>query len=134
MEPGWFAGGICKLRELIEEHPSEFAYDFRSRFNIGIQEIGYRVPYSEAILLCAVLLRDPTSWLQAAYNEWKHPASMEWMTLVQQLDAFVAANSKNRVKPTPMPWQGPKRYGNPSVPEWKVREVLDAMRPKETDG
>jgi hypothetical protein len=134
VESRWFAGGILRLRELIEEHPSEFAYDFRHRFNIGLHEVGYRIPYGEAILLTGVLLRDPSSWLQAAVNEWKHPASMEWMILVQQLDAFVMANSKTRPKPTPMPWQGPKRYGKPTVSEEKVRAVLDAMRPKENDG
>lgn len=134
MESGRCTGGIFKLRELISEHPSELAYDFRSRFNIGIQEIGYRVPYSEAVLLAAILLRDPTSWLQAAYNQWKHPASLEWIMLAQQLEAFVAAHSKTKPKPIPMPWQAPIRSGRPSLPEERVREILDAMRPKETDG
>lgn len=81
-------------------------------------------------MLAAVVLRDPTSWLQAAYNEWKHPASMEWVLLVQQLDAYLAVNSKNH-KPTLMPWQAPITSGKPAVSESRVREILDAMRPKE---
>jgi hypothetical protein len=128
---GSTTGGIFRLFELIEEHPSEFAYDFRHRFNIGLDDIGTTVPLREAILLVQVLLRDPSSWLQAAVNEWKHPASMEWVMLVQQFDAFVMANSKNKPKPTPMPWQAPIRSGKPAVSEEKVRAILDAMRPKE---
>jgi hypothetical protein len=77
---------------------------------------------------------DSTSWLQAAVNEWKFPASPEWIMLTQQFDAFVAANSKNRPKPTQMPWQAPKIMGRPKLPEHQVRAILDAMRPKETDG
>jgi hypothetical protein len=57
---------------------------------------------------------------------------MEWVMAVQQFDAFVMANSKNKHKPTPMPWQSPIRSGKPTLPEETVRAVLDAMRPKET--
>lgn len=127
-------GGILWLLELIEEHPAEFAYDFRSRFNLSIDDIGFSVSYREALLLTSVLLRETDSWLQAAYNEWQFPASKEWIMLVQQFDAFVAANSKNP-KPTQMPWQAPRRSGKPAVSQEKVREILDAMRPKkETNG
>jgi hypothetical protein len=53
---------------------------------------------------------------------------------VQQLDAFVAANSKNKPKRTTMPWEHPKVSGKPTIPQAQVRAILDAMKPKDTDG
>lgn len=129
MDSGCPIGGILKLLELIEEHPAEFAYDFRSRFGLSIDDIGSSVSWREAVLLTAVLLREPDSWLQAVVNEWRFPVSKEWIMLVQQFDAFLAANSKHP-KPTPMPWQAPIRSGKPTLPQEQVRAILDAMRPK----
>lgn len=123
------AGGILWLLELVEEHNAEIAFDFRTKFNLSIEDLGKTYSYREGFMLAAILMRDTTSWLQAAVNNWKFPASMEWIMLVQQFDAFVAANSKNP-KPTPMPWQAPIRSGKPSVSDDKVRSVLDAMRPE----
>jgi hypothetical protein len=134
VDTGSAAGGILKLRELIAEHPAEFAYDFRSRFGVSYEAIGYDISYREALALVAVLLKDPTSWLQAAENKWRFPASQEWIMLVQQFDAFVMANSKNRPQPTKMPWDNPVRSGKPAISQDRVREILDAMRPKENDG
>lgn len=87
-------------------------------------------------MLVSVLMRDPTSWTQAAKNGWKHPASFEWMVLAQSFDLLYAVNSKNKTKPLPRPWPdaNAKRSGKPAVEESRVREILDAMRPKETDG
>lgn len=117
------------LLELIEEHSAEIAFDFRAKFQLSIEDLGVKYSYKEAFMLTAILMRDTTSWLQAAVNNWKFPASMEWIMMVQQFDAFVAVNSKNS-KPTPMPWQSPIRSGKPTVSQEKVREVLDAMRPE----
>lgn len=130
MGAGCINGGILTLRELIEEHPAEFAYDFRSRFNLGIDDIGTRISWREAYLLVIVLLKDSTSWLQAAYNDWSYPVSMEWVMLVQQFDAFAMVNSKRKPQPTKMPWQTPIKSGKPQVSEKRVREILDAMRPQ----
>lgn len=129
MASGCTTGGILWLFELIEEHRPEFAFDFRSRFNLSIEDIGKTYTYHEAFLLTIVLMRDSTSWVQAAVNNWKFPASMEWIMQVQQFDAFVAVNSKNP-KPTPMPWQAPIRSGKPALSDEKVREILNAMRPE----
>ena len=62
----------------MEAHPAEFAYDFRSRFNLSFEAIGSTVSLLEAVYLVAMLLRDPTSWLQAAHRAlrvliWRSP-------------------------------------------------------------
>lgn len=129
MVAGSILGGILWLFELIEEHRPEFAFDFRTKFNLSIEDLGKTYTYREAFLLTAVLMRDTTSWVQAAVNEWRFPASPEWIMQVQSFDAFVAVNSKNP-KPTPMPWQAPIRSGKPAVSDEKVREILNSMRPE----
>lgn len=86
--------------------------------------------WHEAFLLVTILMKDTSSWLQAAYNEWTHPVTPEWIMLVQQFDAFAMVNSKNKPKPTKMPWQAPHRSGKPTIPDEEVRRILDAMRPQ----
>ena len=136
MGSGSEPGGIFQLFELIEEHPAEFAYDFRSRFNLGVADIGNKITWLEALQLTSVLLRDPSSWLQAAFSQWRYPVSHEWMLLANIFDLHVKVNSKNPPKPYTRPWpeQGAERSGKPAVPESRVREVLNAMRPEENDG
>jgi len=63
MDTGCTCGGILKLQELIEEHPAELAYDLRSMCGVSIDDIGVRVSYREAVLLVAVITRNPESWL-----------------------------------------------------------------------
>lgn len=133
MDTGGTRGGILWLLGVVEEHPAEFAYDFRSRFGLSIDDLGKTYSYREALLLCAVLMRDSNSWIQSAVNGWSTPVSQEWVMLVQQFDAYVAVNSKNP-KPTPMPWQAAAVSGRPTVSQERVREILDSMRPKETNG
>lgn len=136
MGEGCAAGGILKLLELIEEHPAEITYDFRARFGLSISSVGDDISWLEAAHLTAILLRDPTSWTQAALNGWKHPVSYEWMVQAQTFDLLHLANAKNKPKPMPRPWGDPSmtRTGKPAVSDSRVREVLDAMRPEENNG
>lgn len=130
-------GGILRLLELQEAHPSEFAYDFRSRFNLSFEDIGTKVSYMEAIYLVAVLMRDPSSWLQGAYNGWKHPASMEWIVSTQIYDLLAIVNSKQKPKPYPMPWPdtNKKKLGsNKKQDSRTVLAKLERMNPKESNG
>lgn len=129
-------GGILKLRELIEEHPSELAYDFRSRFGLSVYEIGNGVTWLEAILLVAVLLRDPTSWIQAAVNDWDFPVSREWIVQAHTYDLLHAVNSKNKPKPYPTPWvpEGTQKLGSKKQTRSNVLDKLERMNPKESDG
>lgn len=137
MDAGCTTGGILKLCELILDHPAELSYDFRSRFQLSIYDIGGHVSYLEAILLVSVLMRDPSSWLQAAANDWKHPVSFEWMVQTNTYDLHAAINSKRKAKPYPTPWQSPDTNRIGSKKRQKRADVLAAlerMNPKENDG
>ena len=136
MDTGRTNGGILKLRELIEEHPAEFAYDLRSRFHLSIDDIGSSITWLEAVYLVAVLLKDPTSWLQASRNGWDFPVSREWMVAAHHYDLVHAINSKKRPKPYPTPWPDPSktRIGKTRESVDAVKRKLAKMNPEETHG
>lgn len=102
-------GGIFRLLEIRDNHPGEFAYDFRSRFNLSAWEIGKTVSYLEAIYLVSILVKEPSSRLQAALNKWKYPVSQEWIAITHLFDLFAMANSKKKPKPHPTPWPDPNK-------------------------
>ena len=134
MDRGRIAGGIQRLLDLIESHPREIAYDFRSRFNLSIFEIGKTVGWKEATYLASSLLNEPTSHLQAAVNKWKHPVSYEWIVLSHVFDLLAMANSKNKPKPYPTPWprEGRSRIGSPkNLSRAEVIKALRKMNPKD---
>lgn len=130
------AGGILKLCELIAEHPAELAYDFRSRFSLGINEIGISVRLDEAVMLTSVLLRDPSSWLQAQKFGWQYPVTREWMILANtfDLDFAIAAGKKAKPYPTPWPNTSANRVGSKGMDRSDVIDRLRNMNPKEQDG
>jgi hypothetical protein len=129
-------GGILRLLELTDAHPSEVRADFRSKFGISFDEVGGTVSWSEAAHLIAVLMRDPSSWLQAAANGWKYPVSREWELLAHQIDLTMQMNSSKAKKPKPLerPWskKNVERMGRPAQDPRKVLELLDRMNPKES--
>lgn len=133
MGAGCKPGGIWRLLEVIEEHPAEFAYDWRTRFGMGVDAIGHSVTYREACLLLAVLLRDPSSWVQAAEAGWKHPVSREWMVAAHTYDLHARVNSKTKPKPYPNPFpdKDKVRTGRTTKTREEVRQILDWMNPKE---
>lgn len=100
------AGGIWALLELIEEHRSAVAYDWRSRFGLGSEVIGDGMGWREAVDLADTLRRDPTSWLGAALSGWKYPMSHEAVLLADLFDLEHTVNSKRPPKPHPIrPWE-----------------------------
>ena len=128
-------GGILKLRELIEEHPAEFAYDFRSRFGLSYQDIGDKVSYLEAILLVSILLKDTSSWLQSVLSGWDYPVSREWIVAAHSYDLQALAHSGRGKKPKPYPNPFPSkeriRVGKTNLTNAEVRALLAKMNPKE---
>lgn len=136
MDSGGNAGGSLKLRELIEEHPAELAYDLRSRFGFGIDEIGQSISLRETVLLVSVLMRDPSSWLQAAASDWKYPVTNEFIVAAHTWDLLAAVNSKNKPKPYPTPWpaEGTNKIGSSNQAPEDVLRFLERMNPKENDG
>ena len=135
---GWWVngGGIVWLRELIEEHPSAFAYDFRSRFGVSFHKIGRGISYGEAYLLTAQLLKDPSSAVFAAANEWDFALSREGLMLADLFDLLHQANSSKKIRNRyPRPFkQGAKRFGKTNRTVADVKKILSRMNPKENDG
>lgn len=136
MDSGCWRGGSLKLRELIEEHPAELAYDFRSKFNLSIEDIGGDISLKEAAMLVGMLLRDTNSWLQAAKNGWQFPVSREWLVAAHTFDLLAMANSgkgkKPKPYPTPFPNKNVTKSGKTARSFEEVRRILDWMNPKET--
>lgn len=118
-------GGIVKVLELIEDHKAAFVYDFRDRFGLGLRDLGTTVPWVEVVYLVAVLLRDPSSWLQTSVAGWHHPISYEWAVLAGTYDLHAQVNSKRKPKPYPRPWPsgvgGSSRRGKPRA---DARDIL----------
>ena len=134
MDPGWPSGGICKLRELIAEHPAELAYDFRHRFNLGVKDIGHSITWLEAVQLVSVLLRDPSSWTQAARNNWDYPVDRNWIVASHAYDLLAMVNSKKKPKPYPTPWPDAnvnRLRPNKAQNRNQVLEKLRLMNPKD---
>ena len=128
MDGRYWPGGIIAVVELIDNHTPAFAYDFRHRFSIGLDDLGHKIPWHEVVYLVAVLLRDPTSWLQTSVNGWHHPVSYEWAALVAQYDLHAQVNSKRKPKPYPRPWStsdGGRRKGTTRS---DARELLAKAR------
>jgi len=122
-------GGIIKVVELIDDHTPAFAYDFRRRFGLGLDDLGSTVPWPEVVYLVSVLIRDPSSWLQTSINNWHHPISYEWAALAAQYDLHAQVNSKRKPKLYPRPWKdaggGVTRKG---TPRRDAREILAKAR------
>ena len=134
LDSGCRIGGILKLRELIEEHTAELTYDFRTRFQISISEIGSTLPWLEAIRLTAILLRDPTSWTQAAVNNWDYPVDRNWIVMSHVYDLLAMVNSKKKPKPYPTPWPDPnvtKLKPKKAQSRSDVMKKLRRMNPKD---
>lgn len=90
---------------LIEDHKAAFVYEFRHRFSLGLRDLGTSVPWDEVVYLVAVLLRDPTSWLQTSVNQWDHPITYDWAAQVATYDLLAQVHSKRKPKPYPRPWK-----------------------------
>ena len=103
---GWRStGGITAVLILREDHKPAFVYEFRHRFGLGLKDLGTTVPWDEVVYLVAVLLRDPTSWLQTSVNKWDHPITYDWAAQVATYDLLAQVHSKRKPKPYPRPWK-----------------------------
>ena len=118
------AGGILAVVGLLDDHTPAFVYDFRCRFGFGLDDLGSKVPWSEVVYLVAVLLRDPTSWLQTSVNKWDHPITYEWAVLVAQYDLHAQVNSKRKPKPYPRPWRKGDEGYRKGTTRPDAREIL----------
>jgi hypothetical protein len=135
MDAGVARGGICKVLELIEDYPAALAYDFRTRFQLSIDDIGRGITWREAVLLISVLIRDPASWLQAAWSGWDYPVSREWIVSSHLWDLLASVNSgkgrKPKPYPNPFPSKDQSRSGKTDLPPDEVIKLLARMNPEE---
>lgn len=136
MDSGSAAGGILKLRELIEEHPAEVAYDFRTRFALSFEDIGQTITWMEAVLLMSVLTKDPSSWFGSARMGWEYPVSREWILLAHTYELQVGIATRKAPKPYPSPWKSDNQnqLGKRNQRRDHVLAKLEQMNPKENDG
>ena len=124
MDWGSKPGGILKVLEIIEDHREGFIYDFRSRFSLGLADVGTTAPWDEVVLLVTVLLRDPTSWLHTSVANWAHPISYDWPVLASMYDLHAQVNSKGKPKPFPRPWDNRSNVQSRPMPRADAREIL----------
>jgi hypothetical protein len=78
-------------------------------------------------------MKDPTSWTQAAQNNWTHPVSFDWMIAANTYDLLTAVNSKRKPKPYPTPWvkKDTNKIGSKNQTREHVLNMLKRTDPKE---
>lgn len=99
-------GGILALLELIEdeERRAFLEYDFRARFQIGVDQLPDVMGWDEAARLVRVLSADPSSAMAAHLAGWDFPISRETLALYDLHDRFVEVHSDpKRGRPKPHP-------------------------------
>lgn len=124
MDPRSPSGGIIAVLQILEDYKPAFIYDFRARFGLGLDSLGTTVPWNEVVSLVAVLLRDPTSWLQTAKSDWQHPISYEWTLAAATYDLLAQVNSKRKPKAWPRPWADPSSNRLGKVTRRDARAIL----------
>lgn len=130
------SGGIRQLCRLAVKHPAELARDLREKCGASLWDIGTdALPLGEAFYLVQTLLRDPSSWLQAAVAEWDHPVSREWVLLAQIHDITLASKVKRAVfKPWARPWPEKKtKIGGKKTVRRSIKDTLAILRPQRTE-
>jgi len=124
MDRRYPSGGIFAVCEILADYKPAFTYDFRARFGLGLADIGTTVPWDEVIYLVTILLSDPTSWLQAAKADWKHPINYNWTIEAATYDLLAQVNSKRKPKPWPRPWNEAGRSTKGRRVRKDAREIL----------
>jgi hypothetical protein len=84
-------------------------------------------------MLVTIILRDPSSWTQAARSKWKFPVSREWIVNAHTYDLLARVNSKNKPKPYPNPFPDREvvRTGKTNLSPDEVKKILARMNPQE---
>lgn len=85
--------------------------------------------------MTVMLMKNPSSWLQAAHNRWKYPVSYDWMIVAELFDLTHKVNSK-KAKPLKRPWPDPNetKIGKTVHSREDVLRNLERMNRKDSDG
>lgn len=121
-------GGIVTVVGLLDDHTAAFVYDFRHRFQLGLDDFGVTVSWLEIWYLVSVLLRDPSSWLATSVQNWHHPVSYEWAALAATYDLHAQVHSKRKPKPYPRPWADAGAGKRKGTARKDAREILAKAR------
>lgn len=106
-------GGAFGLLGLIHRHRGAVEYDWRQRFHLGLTDIGTEMSIFEAARLAELLLRDPSSQVSAAVQEWDYPISRETLASLDLFDLTMMANSAPKgPRPKPHGMRPFKQQGN----------------------
>jgi hypothetical protein len=131
-------GGAFGFLGLIHRHRGAVEYDWRTRFGLGLFDIGRMMSIHEAARLAEILLHDPSSETAAAVQGWDYPISREALVNLDLFDLTLLANSdpkKPKPKPHGMrPFKAAKtetQYGNAGG---RSREQVEAILAAARDG
>jgi hypothetical protein len=85
----------------------------------------------------SILVRDPSSWVQAAWSGWQYPVSREWIVSAHLWDLTARLNSGKGRKPKPYPNPFPNtdtvRTGKTNKTTAEVKRLLAKMNPRESE-
>lgn len=137
---GRFGPKLTALVDLIDEHRDAFAYDWRARFGMSIEDtLAVRVSWAESLSLFRVLVSDPSSNVAAAVHGMLHPFSREAFILADAYDLTLSANWSGKgsaPKPYPRPTDSKAsagRLGDTSkFTQAEVRALLASRGPQQT--
>jgi len=73
----------------MEKFEEALVYDFRSKFNISLYDVGYTIKYREAYNLCVGLLSFPESLYFTKYHLFKLPVSQTEILLIEMHNRIV---------------------------------------------
>lgn len=113
---------------------TELTADFRAKFGISLDSVGYEVSYSEAYRLVIALCKDPSTWISAAIGEWDYPVTREWIKLneVGKVLASLQTDAKGQKKIAKLfsePWTKTEKLSTAAaVPLSKVEHLYKQMR------
>lgn len=102
------AGGVFGLLGLIQSHRGAVEYDLRSRFGLGLRDVGWTISLWEMARLVTILRSDPSSAIASALEGWDYPIDRTALAVLDLHDRFVEANSGKK-KPPPHPGRPWKR-------------------------
>lgn len=120
------AGGILRLLDFVEEHRGALRFDFRDRFQLGLDDIGDAFTYAEAGDLVDGLRETLGTRTHAAAARWAYPMTQAEIAAQGLLLAFTNVNRDPKAHPRPLtfPWPWP---GEDDVTPEELEELTQQL-------
>jgi hypothetical protein len=114
----------------MDERRAALEYDFRTRFQFALEQVGVDMGWGEALRLIRILRADPSSMLAASVEGWDYPLSRGDAALMDLYDLQHASKSSKRPKPYPRPYRAEgKKERRGDAAGRNAAEVLALLRP-----